>query len=380
MAKDETKKDIRLLIKPKIKITFSQVVCILISAFFFIYPVVLDAFTTQVSNERIETYTQQVMMQDEEIPRLLAEADAYNKRLALEPYDYEGKIPPENMLISEDPDLPFAWVELQSLGQKIPIYHGTGYEALQAGVGHLEETSIPIGGPSTHAVLTGHSGMRGSRMFDDIDKIQEGEIILVHILDQTLAYRVYGHDIVLPNDSSTIKIEKGRDLLSLITCYPYGINTHRYILHAERVPLDDVDDDPSPLGAFLNQRTLPMFGALAAVILLLLIWWVRRPREIGHSDRRLKRLRRHHRLPDPDLIEWGSTRAWNFYDPDMPYSCCVYEFDPRKIGIIEETEWVHHDNPRKSNLRPVIVAGLGLDDPVCDEDGILDFRSFDARR
>ena len=307
----------RILIKPKIRITIGQVICLIISLALFAYPVVLDYKTQHDSDQLITTYTKHVQDNDEQNERLLAEARAYNDRLSCTDNDYKGTIPPEYELIA-GLDMPFAWIELPNLDQRIPIYHGTSYEALQAGVGHLSGTSIPVGGESTHAVLTGHSGMRGSRMFDDIDQLKEGDVFLIHILDQTLAYKVYGHDIVFPYETDSLKIQQGRDLCSLITCYPYGVNTHRYIVHAERTDYNPNDTMPDNTGAVFNQRTYPLWFALIVLTFFLVMWYLLRPKEIEHNAKWLKRFYRHDKQPEIDIAnlppkaEWEKVYGYDF--------------------------------------------------------------------
>lgn len=306
----------KILIKPKIRITVGQVIALLISLALFAYPVVEEMLTQHESDQLITSYTQHVQNNTEQNALLLAQAQAYNARLSNteDESGYKGTIPPEYELIA-GLDMPFAWVEFPQLSQRIPVYHGTSYEALQAGVGHLSGTSIPVGGESTHAVLTGHSGMRGSRMFDDIDQLEIGEIFLIHVLDQTLAYKVYDTEVVLPYETDSLKIQKGRDLCSLITCYPYGVNTHRYIVHAERTPYDPSKTLPDDTGAIFNQRTYPLWFAILVLITFLFFWWFLRPKEIGHNAKGVKRLNRHDKLPQlpiqPEAI-WVS-----MYEPDF---------------------------------------------------------------
>ena len=285
----------RILIKPKWRISFTQILCLLISLAILATPIVMDFMEQHKSDEVITTYTKQMTQNAEDYPRLLAEAQAYNARLANEPYDESIAIPPVDELIMGD-NRAFAWVEIPQFDERIPVYHGTTHEVLQMGVGHLEGTSIPVGGPSTHAALSGHSGLANTRMFDDIDQLEVGDIFLVHILDQTLAYKVIGWDIVLPDDSSSLAIQKGRDLCSLITCYPYGVNTHRYIVHGERTDYFDMEEEPVP-GSFLNQRTYPFIIAMIVLLILFLLWWRAHPKEIGHNAKGIKRMYRHDYQP-----------------------------------------------------------------------------------
>lgn len=128
-----------------------------------------------------------------------------------------------------------AYIEIPAIDVYLPIYHGTSEEVLLIGAGHLENTSLPAGGPSTHAVISAHCGLPSARLFTDLHLLKEGSLFRIHVLDQTLTYQVYGIDTVDPQDSSSLFIREGEDLVTLITCTPYGKNTHRLLVHGRRV-------------------------------------------------------------------------------------------------------------------------------------------------
>ena len=128
-----------------------------------------------------------------------------------------------------------SWVEIPSIDVSMPIYHGTSEEVLMAGVGHLEGTSLPVGGTSTHCVLTAHSGMRNLSMFDDIHSLEPGDLVLLHTMNKTLAYKMVDSEVVLPEEMESLTIEPGADKVTLVTCTPYGINSHRLLVRGHRV-------------------------------------------------------------------------------------------------------------------------------------------------
>lgn len=128
-----------------------------------------------------------------------------------------------------------AYIEIPAIDVYLPIYHGTSEEVLLIGAGHLKNTSLPAGGPSTHAVISAHCGLPSARLFTDLHLLKEGSLFRIHVLDQTLTYQVYGIDTVDPQDSSSLFIREGEDLVTLITCTPYGKNTHRLLVHGRRV-------------------------------------------------------------------------------------------------------------------------------------------------
>ena len=129
-----------------------------------------------------------------------------------------------------------AYIDIPKIGVYLPVQHGTGAETLEKSVGHVVGTSLPVGGSSTHAVLSAHSGMASSKLFSDIDQLTEGDIFYVHVLGDTLAYEVDAINTVLPTDTSLLQIEEGKDLVTLVTCTPFGINTHRLLVRGHRVP------------------------------------------------------------------------------------------------------------------------------------------------
>lgn len=128
-----------------------------------------------------------------------------------------------------------AYIEIPAIGVYLPIYHGTEEETLLIGVGHLENTSLPAGGESTHAVLSAHCGLPSARLFTDLNLLKEGSLFRIHVLDEILTYQVYEIETVNPDDSSSLFIKEGEDIATLITCTPYGKNTHRLLVHGKRI-------------------------------------------------------------------------------------------------------------------------------------------------
>lgn len=129
-----------------------------------------------------------------------------------------------------------AYVDIPKIGAYLPVQHGTEADTLEKSVGHVVGTSLPVGGSSTHAVLSAHSGMASSKLFSDIDQLAEGDTFYIHVLGDTLAYKVDAIHTVLPTDTSLLQIEDGEDQVTLVTCTPFGINTHRLLVRGHRVP------------------------------------------------------------------------------------------------------------------------------------------------
>ena len=128
------------------------------------------------------------------------------------------------------------YIDIPKINVYLPVQHGTGTETLEKSVGHVVGTSLPVGGSSTHAVLSAHSGMASSKLFSDIDQLEKGDIFYIHVLGDTLAYEVDCINTVVPTDTSLLQIEEGKDLVTLVTCTPFGINTHRLLVRGHRVP------------------------------------------------------------------------------------------------------------------------------------------------
>ena len=128
------------------------------------------------------------------------------------------------------------YIDIPKINVYLPVQHGTGAETLEKSVGHVVGTSLPVGGSSTHAVLSAHSGMASSKLFSDIDQLAEGDTFYIHVLGDTLAYKVDAIHTVLPTDTSLLQIEDGKDYVTLVTCTPFGVNTHRLLVRGHRVP------------------------------------------------------------------------------------------------------------------------------------------------
>ena len=128
------------------------------------------------------------------------------------------------------------YVDIPKINVCLPVQHGTDTDTLERAVGHVVGTSLPVGGSSTHAVLSAHSGMASSKLFSDIDQLAEGDTFYIHVLGEVLAYQVDNIATVLPTDTSLLQIEEGKDFVTLVTCTPFGVNTHRLLVRGHRVP------------------------------------------------------------------------------------------------------------------------------------------------
>ena len=165
------------------------------------------------------------------------------------------------------------YIDIPKINVYLPVQHGTGAETLEKSVGHVVGTSLPVGGSSTHAVLSAHSGMASSKLFSDIDQLTEGDTFYIHVLGDTLAYKVDAVHTVLPTDTSRLQIEDGKDLVTLVTCTPFGVNTHRLLVRGHRVPYVPEQEAPAaaekPVASSWTQHYLTGLGVgLGAVAVI----------------------------------------------------------------------------------------------------------------
>ena len=190
---------------------------------------------------------------------LLEQAHAYNEQLVT--HATSADVVPYEQQLSWDGTGALCWVEIPRIDVRLCVYHGTSEEALAAGAGHLEGTSLPVGGASTHCAISAHSGMPTARLFDDIHDLDPGDIFVVRTLDEPLAYRVTQSQTVDPADTSRLAIQPGKDLCTLITCTPYGVNTQRLLVTGERCPYEEATQEQPPF-MYISPRIWPLVAGL----------------------------------------------------------------------------------------------------------------------
>ncbi len=204
-----------------------------------LYPTVSDWWNSMHQSRAIASYVEAVEnISGEEGNALLEAAEKYNEKLALEGVKFElsqEELEEYNSLLDPTGTGVMGYIQIPAIDVNLPIYHGTDEAVLQIAAGHLEGTSLPIGGESTHAAISGHRGLPSARLFTDLDKVVEGDIFTITILGQVVTYMVDQIRIVLPYEVSELSIEKGKDYCTLITCTPYGVNTHRILVRGTRI-------------------------------------------------------------------------------------------------------------------------------------------------
>lgn len=209
-----------------------------------------------------------------------AEVDAYSQEaLKVASQDYET-------LLNVAGDSIMGYVQIPKINVSLPIYHGTGRDSLDRGIGHLLGSSLPVGGENTHSILTAHSGLASQKMFSDLPQLKIGDVFYLKVLGETLAYQVDQINTVLPHDTTYLGIEQGEDLCTLVTCTPFGVNTHRLLVRGERIPYEEAEVIVETTQEVAVESTweqnylkgiLIGFGAVAVLgVMGCVIWLIRR--------------------------------------------------------------------------------------------------------
>ena len=210
-----------------------------------LYPVVSDRWNRYRDLQLISEYNKFVEEQDPTTyDKVIKEAQDYNAYLLKENRNIvtDAEYDPDEYyetLLNVMHNSMMCYIEIPKIDVTEPVYHYSTEVSLGIGVGHIHGSSLPTGGVNTHSVLTGHRGLPNQKFFSDLDKITEGDRFYIHILGKTLAYEVFSIRVILPTDVSGLMIEDGQDLMTLVTCEPYGVNTHRLLVTGRRVPFDE---------------------------------------------------------------------------------------------------------------------------------------------
>ena len=235
------------------------------------YPTIGDYINALHSSKAIGSYVEKTKdLSKEEKENLLREAREYNESLVGKVNRYylneEEKKRYAHILDITKTGI-MAYVEIPKLNIYMPVYHGTDEGVLQIAAGHLPGSSLPVGGENTHSLISGHRGLPSAKLFTDIDKLKKGDLFFIHVFDEVLAYKVNQIKIVLPDDVETLEIEKGKDYVTLITCTPYGVNSHRLLVRGERTVYKQSE---SKIEDMIKKNNLKYIMLTAGVILALI--------------------------------------------------------------------------------------------------------------
>lgn len=237
-----------------------------------LYPLISNMVHQRQQSDAVASYDSAVSNRsEEEIQEILNQATKYNNML----FQSNGAIVDNmdtsilsdesyNSLLNQANGI-MGSIEIPKIDVDLPIYHGTEDDILSVGVGHIQGTSLPVGGENTHCVLSGHRGLPGSSLFTRLDEMKEGDLFFLSVMGETLAYKVYDIQVVDPDNTEVLEITAGKDDVSLVTCTPYGLNTHRLVVTGERVPYEE--SEYNSIGSELPSLRELLFIAIPFVLL-----------------------------------------------------------------------------------------------------------------
>lgn len=285
--------------KKKILLICLAVMMFLLALGITLYPLISSYYNDRHQSQ-IQTKYEERLEQIDNSAKIQAKqlAIAYNN--ALKPENQIGEAFTEQTLLEASVDYDaqlnvagdgiMCYVEIPRIDVVLPVYHGTDASTLERGVGHLLGSSLPVGGESTHSVLTAHSGVASMKLFSDLDQLQSGDVFYIHVLGEVLAYQVFDINTVLPHKTELLQIQTGKDLSTLVTCTPFAVNTHRLLVTGERIPYEEAEEiveeqttHEKPAQSTWEKQYLQgvWIGIGAAIILgltVLAVWLIRRRR------------------------------------------------------------------------------------------------------
>lgn len=259
------------------------------------YPFLARIYNGRVQGQAVTGYeTGALAMEEDEKTEALEEARAYNQALAekngaalQDAFQSEGKAEGQYGSILASEEGVMAVVEIPKLGLTLPVYHGTSEETLQRGAGHLEGSSFPVGGAGSHTCISAHRGLPGKEMFTSLDLLSEGDVFYLRVLGETLAYEIRGIETVTPDQVEPLRIRPGEDLATLITCTPYGINTHRLYVHGRRIPFAEAEEkeaerqEAEGWSRIWQEYWWVFVNLLLIAWMIFLLYWLNRRRKQG---------------------------------------------------------------------------------------------------
>lgn len=270
-------------------INILAVLVILIGCSVLLYPTISNYLIQRNSTYAIDSYNETLEeMEEQEKEEILAKTRAYNETLVGnqtggDPFagTEEGEDGYWDILDVEGNGL-IGYLQIPKIHVELPIYHGTKETVLQKGIGHWKGTSLPIGGSSTHSVLTGHRGLPTLDLFSDLDQLVQGDVFYVKVLGETMAYQVDSIQTVLPQETESLRVFEGQDYVTLVTCTPYAVNTHRLLVRGVRIPYEEaaqVAPDEVQSKVWIPMEVKAMLAVLAILILIYVVYRVRRKKK-----------------------------------------------------------------------------------------------------
>lgn len=248
-----------------------------------LYPLVSSTWNQMLANRTIGSYNDKVAdMPEESLKAVLQAALDYNDRM--KPHSVPDaftvrenlKDPEYEALLNISGDGMMGYIEIPVIKVKSPIYHYTTEEVLQKGVGHLFGSSLPVGGKGTHSVLSAHRGLPNNKLFSDLDKVAKGDRFYITICNETFAYEIDQIETVEPDQTQGLRLFEGEDYVTLITCTPYGVNTHRLLVRGYRVPYEPGEEDETKARVWFDMNIMISLAGILLALLILGILLIRR--------------------------------------------------------------------------------------------------------
>ncbi|MGL4874884.1 MAG: class C sortase [Clostridium sp.] len=247
-----------------------------------IYPKLSNYYNSLVSSHSIGEYDEEVKkVKEVDLNSIFERAEEYNKELIKNKATIKvGESKDKNYLsqlkVKEDEQI-IGYITIDKINVRLPIYHGTEESVLQSGVGHLEGTSLPTGGIGMHTVLTGHTGLPSAELFSKLENLEIGDVFVVKVLDRTLAYKVKEKNVVLPKEVKGVKPQEGKDLMTLVTCTPYGVNSHRLLVTGERTDLEpEAEMELTENKVKLSKKDTLILGLIIFIVIIVICFIVRK--------------------------------------------------------------------------------------------------------
>lgn len=264
-----------------IKKNLSSIILVLIFIIglsLLLYPSFSDYWNSFHQSRAIASYAQTVTtIDDDQYEKMWAQAQEYNTTLAKKQNRWvlsEEECEEYESLLNIGGTGIIGYIEIPNIKVSLPIYHGVDEAVLQIAVGHIEGSSLPVGGEGTHCVISGHRGLPSAKLFTNLDEMEEGDLFMMRVLDETLTYEVDQIRIVEPEDLSALEIEEGKDLCTLVTCTPYGINSHRLLVRGHRVENMESANSIRVTADAMQIDPVMVAPVIAVPILLILLIWL----------------------------------------------------------------------------------------------------------
>ncbi len=256
--------------------TIIFVIILLVGLSVMLYPIVSNWWNQNMASHTIKNYSETVAeFDDTKLRELLDEAYSYNQSLnkLYNPLSNHEALENYNDVLDVSGTGIMGVIKIPCINVELPIYHGTSESVLQIAVGHIEGSSLPVGGESTHSLLSGHRGLPSAKLFSDLDKMVKGDTFTISILDEVLTYEVENIYIVLPHEVDKLTVIPGEDYVTLVTCTPYGVNTHRLLVQARRIETEKVSNVRVLADAFKVDSMIVITMMFILLLMILMIIW-----------------------------------------------------------------------------------------------------------